>query len=230
MSASRVWPHQIHAVIFDNDGLLLDTEPIGAKVHEQLTGHHFEIDFRRKLMGLTAPDACKLIVEKFNLPYTWEEFSKMRDEILVKVFPTAELFAGAKELVQELIARKIPISVATSSSRTNFESKIVNHKEFFSQFNKITCGNEVSKGKPDPEIFLTSMKQLGFLKPENILVFEDAPSGVKAANNAGMAVVMVPDHELPVQIALEEVDAHPTVILKSLKDFDFNAFDWQNAK
>lgn len=230
MATKKVWPHPIYAVVFDNDGLLLDTEPIYAKVHQELTGHFLDWDFRRKLMGLTGPAACKLIVKEYGLPYTWEEYIKIRDEALIKVFPTAQLFPGAKELVKNILARNIPIALATSSNRGNFVYKIVNHKEFFDQFPIITCGDEVSKGKPDPEIFLTSMKKLGFIKPENILVFEDAPNGVKGANNAGMPVVMVPDPDLPMPIAIEEVDAHPTVICKSLKDFDFDAFEWGKKK
>ena len=65
-----------------------------------------------------------------------------------------------------------------------------------------------------------------FIKPENILVSEDAPNGVKGANYAGMEVVMVPDPELPMSSSIEEVDAHPTVIIKSLNDFNFDVFEW----
>jgi pseudouridine-5'-monophosphatase len=87
--------------------------------------------------------------------------------------------------------------------------------------------DEVSAGKPNPEIFLTSMRKLGIETPENCLVFEDAPAGVKCANNAGMAVVMVPDKRLPLESALAEFDAKPTIILGSLSEFDFNTFTWE---
>ena len=223
---TKVWPHPIYAIVFDNDGLLLDTEPLYAIIHEKLTGHHLDWDFRRKLMGRTGPSACELIVKEYNMPYTWQEYIKIRDEELKKIFPTSKLFPGAKELLDEVVRRKIPRALATSSNRDNFVTKIVHHKEFFDQFDCITCGDEVSAGKPNPEIFLTSMKKLGFINPENILVFEDAPLGVKGANNAGMPVVMIPDPELPMPLSIEEVDAHPTIILKSIKDFDFNAFEW----
>lgn len=223
---TKVWPHPIHAVVFDNDGLLLDTEPIYAKVHEQLTGHFLDWDFRRRLMGRTGPDACSLIVKEYGMKYTNLEYLKIRDEALIKVFPEAKLFPGAVELVNGIKERGVPFALATSSNRGNFEVKITHHHDFFGQFQEITCGDEVKNGKPNPEIFLTSMKKLGFTKPENILVFEDAPLGVRGANNAGMPVVMVPDPDLPMPIAIEEVDAHPTIIVKSLKDFDFNAFIW----
>jgi beta-phosphoglucomutase-like phosphatase (HAD superfamily) len=58
-------------------------------------------------------------------------------------------------------------------------------------------------------------------------VFEDAPAGVKAANNAGMAVVMVPDRELPLEEGLAEFGAAPTVVLGSLVDFDFDGFRFE---
>ena len=222
----KAWPYPIQAIIFDNDGLLLDTEPIYAYVHQELTGHFLDWDFRRKLLGRTGPAACDLIVKEYNMNETAMEYLKRRDFRLKEEFPKSKLFPGAKEIIQEVLKRKIPIALATSSNRDNFETKIINHKNFFQQFQFITCGDDVSKGKPDPEIFLISMKKLNFLKPENILVFEDAPLGVKGANNAGMPVIMIPDPELPMPESIEEVDAHPTLILKSLNEFNFDLFNW----
>jgi len=223
----KAWPHPIKAVIFDNDGLLLDTEPIYARVHQELTGHFLDWDFRRKLIGRTGPAACGLIVKEYGMNETALEYLARRDARLQEEFPKSQLFPGAKEIVSAMIEKKIPIALATSSNRANFETKIVNLKEFFAQFGAITCGDEVKAGKPDPEIFLTSMKKIGNFKPENVLVFEDAPLGVKGSNNAGMPVVMIPDPELPMPIAIEEVDSHPTIMLRSLHDFKFEDFDWE---
>jgi pseudouridine-5'-monophosphatase len=176
-------------------------------------------------MGRTGPDACALIVEKYGIQEPPLVYLARRDAELQKIFPEAKLFPGAVEVVKYAVDRGLPVALATSSNRANFVTKIVNHKEFYSQFKAITCGDEVSSGKPNPEIFLRSMRSLGLDDPKGVLVFEDAPIGVRAANNAGMPVVMVPDPGLDLVPALEEVDAHPTYILSSLVDFDWTVFD-----
>jgi pseudouridine-5'-monophosphatase len=222
---SNRYPHPIRGVIYDNDGLLLDSEGLYARVHKQLTGMDLDWEFRRQLMGRTGPDACALIVEKYGLAESPLSYLARRDAELQKIFPEAKLFNGAVEVVKYAVDRGLPVALATSSNRGNFVTKIVNHTEFYSQFKSIICGDEVDKGKPNPEIFLKCMKALGLDDPKEVLVFEDAPIGVRAANNAGMAVVMVPDPDLDLVTALEEVDAHPTYIATSLREVDWNMFD-----
>jgi pseudouridine-5'-monophosphatase len=219
------YPHPIRGVIYDNDGVLLDSEGLYARVHKQLTGHALDWDFRSKLMGRTGPDACALIVAKYGLSETPLAYLARRDEELKKIFPEARLFPGAVELVRYAAERGVPVALATSSNRGNFVTKIVNHTEFYSQFRSIICGDEVSAGKPNPELFLRSMQALGLDDPKSVLVFEDAPIGVRAANNAGMPVVMVPDPALDLEPALAEVDAHPTYIAASLTAVDWSVFD-----
>ena len=223
------YPFPIEGIIFDNDGLLMDTEGLYAIVHEQLTGHKLEWDFRRRLMGLTGPAATTLIVKEYNMDETPEHYLARRDAELHKIFPTAKLFPGAEELVNTMLEKKIPLALATSSNRANFDVKITHHGPFYAKFKSIICGDEVTHGKPNPELFLKSMESIGVSDPKRVLVFEDAPAGVKAANNAGMPVIMVPDPELPLEIALKEADAHPTYIFKSLKDVDLSLFQWKGS-
>jgi pseudouridine-5'-monophosphatase len=147
-----------------------------------------------------------------------------RDAELQKIFPTAKLFPGAEEVVAYAVNHNIPIALATSSNRDNFVTKIVNHDRFYKQFASVICGDEVTKGKPDPELFLKSMAAIGLEDPKNCLVFEDAPFGVKAANNAGMPVIMIPDPELPIDIALAETGAVPTCRWQSLAQPDWSMF------
>jgi pseudouridine-5'-monophosphatase len=81
--------------------------------------------------------------------------------------------------------------------------------------------------KPHPEIFLLAAARWGDIRPEQALVFEDSPVGIKTANNAAMPAVFVPDPDMPDQQgALAELGAVPTVTIKSLLDFDFDLFDW----
>jgi pseudouridine-5'-monophosphatase len=218
------YPHPIHGIIFDNDGCLLDTENLYAVVHEQLTGHFLDWEFRRKLMGRTGPDACSLIVKQYGMNEDPLHYLARRDAELKKIFPTSKLFPGAEEAVAYALRHKIPIALATSSNRDNFVTKIVNHDAFYKQFGSIICGDEVVNGKPNPELFFKSMAAIGVEDPKNCLVFEDAPLGVKAANNAGMPVIMIPDPDLPVEIALAEAGAVPTLRWKSLKEPDWSMF------
>ena len=223
---NKVWPHPIKAIIFDVDGLLLNTEDIYADVHKQLTGHILDWDMRRKIMGKPDLVVADMTVKEYNLPYSAEEYCKKKDQILIETYPKAQFLKGATKILDEVFQRNIPRAVATGAVRANFELKIVNHKDYFDKFAVIQTGDDVKHGKPDPEIFLTTMQKLGFTNPENILVFEDSPTGVKCANNAGMPVVMVPDPELPMPVSIDEVGAKPTLLLKSLEDFDFNQFNW----
>jgi pseudouridine-5'-monophosphatase len=224
-----LWPHQIRAVICDIAGLLLDTEPIFVDAMHEATGHPLSESFHRRLMGRSGFEAAPWIKAEYNLPYSEEEIVRRIDVALKTRLSTAQLLPGAIELIAGFKSRGIPLGLATGSNRTNFKTRTDPHSAFFRQFDAATCGDEVSAGKPHPEIFLASMRKLGVDAPEQCLVFEDAPAGVKCANNAGMAVVMVPDKSLPLESALAEFGAAPTVVLRSLAEFDFAAFAYASA-
>jgi pseudouridine-5'-monophosphatase len=222
-----MWEHPIKAIICDIDGLLLDTEPIFAEAMHEATGHPLSKEFHLRLLGRSGFEAASWIIEKYNLPYSEAEIVRRIDGALESLLGKAALMPGAVELLDQIKTHKIPIGLATGSNRVNFKFKTASHQNFFSQFDALICGDEVNHGKPHPEIFLGCMKKLEIESPQNCLVFEDAAAGVKCANNAGMAVVMVPDKDLPLKSALADYDAHPTVVLRSLADFDFSAFQFE---
>ena len=219
-----VWPHPIKGVVCDIDGLLLDTEPIFVDAMHEATGYPLSHEFHLQLMGRSGVDAAPIILKEYNLSYSEKEIIDRIDDALKKRLSSAKLFPNVPKVIGEFKRRGIPLALATGSNRVNFGTRTNPHKEFFSQFEAATCGDEVTSGKPNPEIFLKSMKKIGIDNPENVIVFEDSPNGVKCANNAGMPVVMVPDPNLDLEAALKEYDAHPTIILKDIGDFDFNSF------
>ena len=91
----------------------------------------------------------------------------------------------------------VPMAVATSSHRRHFELKTSLHRELFHLMHHIVCGDQVSRSKPAPEIFLTAKERFAAVpKVDQVLVFEDAPSGVEAGLAAGMQVCHVPDAKL----------------------------------
>lgn len=211
---------KIEGVIFDVDGLLLDTESIYCEAVKNVTGKDLSPELNFQVLGVTGITAARILVEGLKLDMTPEQYLRLIDENLATILPKCKLFPGAKEIVNKFEAKGIPMALATGSNRVNFEIKTKNHQAFFDKIPIVTSGDDVKAGKPNPEIFLTSMEKMGLTDPSKIVVFEDSPAGIKAANAAGMIAIMVPDKLLPIESALAKFDAKPDLILDSLLDFD----------
>ncbi|KAL7097436.1 hypothetical protein ACP275_10G144700 [Erythranthe tilingii] len=215
-------------VVFDMDGLLLDTEKLYGEVQENILARYnktFEWSLKAKMMGMKAIEAARLFVEETGLNglLSPEEFLVEREDMLRTMFPGCELMPGASRLIQHLHANGIPICVATSSHTRHFQLKTQKHGELFSLMHHIVSGDdpEVKQGKPSPDVFLVAAERFegGPVDPKKILVFEDAPAGVLAAKNAGMSAIMVPDPRL-------DSSYHETAdqVISSL--LDFNPSEW----
>ena len=160
------------------------------------------------------------LVKALELPFTPEFYLEERNALLDERFPFAKPKAGAPELIQALSERHIPIAVATSSNEHHFKLKTQNHQNWFQYFDTVVTSNhpQVKKAKPAPDIFLTAAKTLGYA-PGDCLVFEDAPSGVQAANAAAMQVIAVPDPNMS-----HDAFSDATAIIDSLAEFDMDAW------
>ena len=177
-------------------------------------------------MGTTAYDCGKIIMNKLGIEGDVLEFMKNFDLHLNTLLPESKLMPGAEKLINFFYNLKIPLALATGSNESNLNSKISKHLELFSKINIKTCGNEVKNGKPNPEIFLKTLEKLGNINPKNVLVFEDSPSGIKAAIDAGCATIMIPDKLLPYEELLNKFNVKPLILLNSLNDFESNLFNY----
>ena len=220
-------------VLFDMDGLLLDTEPLYTAATEAIAARHgstepsglplaFTWDLKVRQMGLPSDKLAELIVRELRLPISPEQYSIEAREIQEETFPGCSLMPGAESLVRYLSSQPgIQIAVATSSPRQTYEMKTARHQELFSLFHHVVCGSsdpEVKAGKPAPDIFQVCASRFPGPTPHpaSCLVLEDSPAGVRAALAAGMRCLMVPDPRM-----FETPDHIPdgvTLVIKSLDD------------
>ncbi|KAF9916084.1 hypothetical protein BX616_004653 [Lobosporangium transversale] len=156
---------------------------------------------------------------------TPEEYLHERHLLQLERFPHCVPLPGVMRLIKHLKESKVPIAVATSSYRKNFDLKSMNNQELFTLFDVIVCGDDpaIHHGKPNPDIFFVAKdrleKHFGHenIPNEECLVFEDSPIGVQAGMNASMKVLWVPDENIG---RLYPTLDGPILRLESLEQFD----------
>jgi HAD superfamily hydrolase (TIGR01509 family) len=125
--------------------------------------------------------------------FPFEEVNKFQKEKLENILDTEgfEIKKGLLEILDYLDEKKIKKAVATSSARIK-ATKLISQAGILNRFDSIICGDEVTKGKPDPEIFLKACSKLD-IAPENALVLEDSERGLLAANAGNIKCLVIPD-------------------------------------
>ncbi|VDK89129.1 unnamed protein product [Litomosoides sigmodontis] len=224
--AMKSMPKITH-VIFDLDGLLIDTEIVFLKVNQCLLskyGKEFTSHLRGLVTGMPKKAAVTYILEheKLSGKVDVDEYCKKYDEMAEEMLPKCSLMSGVLKFVRHLKVHNIPMAICTGSTRKEFELKTKHHKELLDLISlRVLSGDDpaVKRGKPAPDPFLVTMDRFEQKpeKAENVLVFEDATNGVYAAIAAGMHVVMIPD--LTYMKIPNELQDKITLILRSLEDF-----------
>jgi len=213
-------------VIFDMDGLLLNTEPLYFKGIDQVCqkyGSRYTFGAKMKAMGRTSRESAAAVIEECKLPITVDQYLQDLDN-LVEAFRNVDYMPGAVRLIQHLHSHKIPQAIATSSKKVSFEVKTEGKEDVLDLLeHKLLASDdpEVEFGKPHPDTFLVAARR--FKNPpkamENVLVFEDSPNGVQSALSAGMQVCWVPEEGV-VERATNGTDVYnDSFIIKSLEEF-----------
>lgn len=179
-----------YAFIFDMDGVLIDSNPTHKVALQQFCREHgFELteqQLREKIYGRTNRDWLLNLFghlpEETIKKYAWEKEALFR-ELYTDIAP----LNGLLNFIKKMDLAAIPRAIATSAPRENVDFTL-KHTGIGPYFQTILDDSFVTKGKPDPEIYLKSSAALG-LKPENCVVFEDSLSGIKAGKAAGCKVV-----------------------------------------
>ena len=184
-------------MLFDMDGLLLDTERTYTAVTQKIVGRFgktFDWSIKRHMLGRPAMDSARYLVQALALPISAATYLAERNGLLREGFAACDALPGAEKLVRHLHRHAIPIAVATSSARDLFAVKITRHAAWFGLFDVVVSGDDpaIARGKPAPDIFVIAAARLG-AEPGATLVFEDSPLGLEAGRAAHMRVVAVPD-------------------------------------
>lgn len=180
------------ALIFDMDGVIIDSEPIHFAVDAEFLkrlGVHEGPEYMEQFVGMRNPDIWKRIAEEHQLNINLDsilEEQRVHKVQLIRETPL-EPIAGIRDLIDDLRARGIPFGLASSSPRPLIEAVLVKFG-IIHAFSAIVSGEEVPYGKPAPDIYLEAAKTLD-VAPKDCVVIEDARHGVLAAKRAGMMCI-----------------------------------------
>lgn len=208
----------VQAVIFDLDGVIVDTAHYHFIAWQRLArelGVNFSEKENEQLKGVSRMKSLEIILElgKITLPEQKKiELADKKNSWFVeyiKAVKPEEIFPGVREMLKKLKSQGIKIGLASSSKNAD---TVISLLEIKDEFDAVVDGTMIVHTKPDPEIFLLAAKKLGIV-PQNCLVFEDAEAGVEAALAAGMKCVGVGSTE-----QLGKANFH----VRRTADFDFS--------
>jgi HAD superfamily hydrolase (TIGR01509 family) len=188
----------IEAVVFDLDGVLLDSEQVWDDVREQLArerGGRWSDRAQQDMMGMSSPEWSRYMHDVVGLEESPEEINaEVVRRLLERYRERLPLLPGALDAVRRLAARW-PLGLASSSNRPVIEA-FLDSAGVRDLFAATVSSEEVGRGKPAPDVFLEAARRLG-VPPERCAAVEDSANGIRAAHAAGMRVVAIPNAHYP---------------------------------
>ena len=188
----------IAAVVFDMDGVLIDSEHVWDEIREELArerGGRWHERAQRDMMGMSSPEWSRYMHDVIRLPEPPEEINEeVVHRLAARYRVELPLVEGAREAVERLAARW-PLAVASSSNRPIIDL-VLELSSLASYFRATVSSEEVARGKPAPDVYLEAARRLG-ADPARCAAVEDSHNGVLAAKAAGMRVVAIPNERYP---------------------------------
>ena len=190
----------IKAIIFDMDGLMIDSERVTFECYQEiLKGMNLTMDeeFYKTLLGKPLKGIYQRFYDVYGNDFPIEDVIKDVHALMAKRFETegVPIKTGLKSLLEYLKENNYKTIVATSSNRDRVDT-ILSQAQITDYFDDSICGDEVTKGKPNPEVFLKSCQKLG-VNVDEAIVLEDSEAGIQASYDAGIKVICIPDMKYP---------------------------------
>lgn len=187
---------KIEAVIFDLDGVIVSTDECHYRAWKKTAdeeGIYFDRKINDRLRGVSRMDSLEIVLERAERLYTDEEKVELAErknnyyKEYIKKLTKDDILNGVNENLAELKAKGIKVAIGSSSKNTPDILKYIGLDNYF---DAVSDGNNITKSKPDPEVFLKAADMLG-VPYEKCLVVEDADSGIEAGKRAGMYTLAV---------------------------------------
>jgi HAD superfamily hydrolase (TIGR01509 family) len=200
------------AVVFDLDGVLLQSEEVWDAVRERYVVDHggrYDDGVQRAMMGMSAPEWSRFLHEEAGV---WEDPEDINRHVVERMLEAYRrelpLVPGAEAAVRRA-AEAFPLALASSSNREIFET-VLELAGLADCFRATVSSEEVAHGKPAPDVYLEAARRLG-VAPERCAAVEDSHTGIRSATTAGMRVVAIPNASYPPDqeaLALADVVVH----------------------
>jgi HAD superfamily hydrolase (TIGR01509 family) len=189
---------RIEAVVFDLDGVLIDSEPVWEEVRRGLVaerGGRWQPDSQRRLMGMSTAEWSRYLARELGVKMSPDEVARTVIARMVGRYRShLPLLPGAAAAVERLAARW-PLGVASSSPRTLIDA-VLDRAGLASSFAVTVSTEEVASGKPAPDVYLEAAHRLR-VRPDRCAAVEDSTNGLRSAHAAGCRVIAVPRPEFP---------------------------------
>ena len=214
---------QIKGLVFDFDGLILDTETAEYQSWKEIFSvHHLDLPFQEWSLCIGTSnkdfDIYSYFEKRASKGINFDLVYQRRENRLHELVDNLSPFPGVKELILEAKSLGIKVAIASSSS-IQWIMPQLERIGFLSYFDSIHTKDEVFEVKPNPDVYLHAIRTLG-IQPNQAVAFEDSPNGIKAAKSAGLYCVAVPN-ELTMMMDTSEAD----VVLPSLKHLTISSLN-----